>query len=275
MVPIFCQICDYDRDGIRTRSGQITEDGKFLGEKIQIERDGEGHVVQRSRISTIDGQVFDQEKEGPFGPVENIYPRGPVVRTTRTYDRLGNLAELLSFNASDRRVSREMIHANADGQETERAVWGEDGQLEYRESYDPETDFRRFESFDRSGAPKVAYTFSHGKVLTFWSATDETQYGDSFFNGEGNGNIKSFHCRKGGDCEISRVHYTYADSTKLNPTSVEWRDSEGTLRYAAYYQYEFDDHHNWTTRTIWVLSPEIPERTLYETDTRVIGYWER
>ena len=288
VMPIYCEVCEYDPDGTRTRKGQITEEGKFLGENIKIVRDSEGHVIQRSRISTTDGQVFDEEKDGPFGPVENIYSMRPIVpttivRTTRIYDRLGNLAELLSFDASGQQVERDMYRTDSDGQQTEHAVWGRDGQLEYRQTYDPETDFQRFESFDSSGAPKVTYTFAHGTVLTFWSATDEpNQYGDSFSDGDGNGNFNCFHCHKGGDCEISRVRYSYANSTKhwrswwlMNPTTVERRDSEGTLRHAAYYQYEFDDHHNWTTRTIWVLSPEIPKRTLYETDTRVITYWER
>jgi len=55
----------------------------------------------------------------------------------------------------------------------------------------------------------------------------------------------------------------------------EWRDDSGKLKYATWCEYEFDELHNWTKRTVWVLSPEIPERTLYETDTRIITYWTK
>ena len=69
------------------------------------------------------------------------------------------------------------------------------------------------------------------------------------------------------------MRYSYADSAKRYPASAEWRDSSGNLLYATYFDYEFDDRNNWTKRTIWVVSPEIPERSLYETDTRTIAYW--
>ena len=254
----------------------MSDDGRFLGEDIAIVRDGQGHVVERTRISTIDGKVFEREKNGPFGPVEETYPDGPVARSTKTYDRLGYLSEWLSFDANGQQVSRQTIRTNPDGQWTDRAVWDKNGHLTYRETYDPETDLQRFESFDSSGAAKVTFTFAHGHVLTFWSATDEpNQFGSSFSDDRGNGNFSRFNCHKGGDCEINPIHYTYADSSKRNPTSVEWHNAEGAIVNAAYYEYEFDDQHNWTKRTVWVRSPEIPERTLYETDTRVISYWDR
>ncbi|WP_353072424.1 hypothetical protein [Tunturiibacter gelidiferens] len=46
--------------------------------------------------------------------------------------------------------------------------------------------------------------------------------------------------------------------------SAEWRDGDGKLLYAAYYDYEVDSRRNWTRRSIWVISPELPERKLYE-----------
>jgi len=61
---------------------------------------------------------------------------------------------------------------------------------------------------------------------------------------------------------------------KRNPTSAEWRDAEGRLLYAAYYEYELDAFQNWTHRKVSVWSSDNPERTPYEDDTRTITYWQ-
>ncbi len=275
--PIFYRECEYDSEGNRIRYGQKQPDGSFVGEAVEIVRDGERHVIQRTRINAADGKVFEQEKDGPFGPVEETYFDGPVVRSTKSYDRLGNLSEWLSFDASGQQVSRFMTRTNADGQWTERANWGKDAQLEYRETYDPETDFQRFESYDESGAVRVAFTYSHNKVQTFWEASDKPhQFGDSFTTDLEKGKMDTYTCHKDGACDVAHVQFTYANSTTHQfPTTAEWRDGAGKLLYATWCEYEFDDQHNWTKRTVWVLSPEIPERTLYETDTRVLSYWSK
>jgi len=274
VMPLFCRDCAYDPDGSRTKSGQTLDSGEFVGEEINLTRDGLGHIIARTRVNVSDGKIIQQETDGPFGPVQEIYSAGPVARSTKSYDRLGNLSEWLSFDASGQQVSRSVIRTNPDGQWTERAAWGKDGQLTYRETYDPDTDFQHFETYDDSGAVKLTFTFSHDKVQTFWSATEEpNQYGSSVVANKGKGDFDQFLCHQDGHCDVNHVHYAYADSTKQNPMSVEWRNSDGMLLYAAYYQYDFDAQHNWTKRSVWVLSPEIPERTLYETDTRVITYW--
>jgi len=277
VMPISCRDCEYDSEGNRIRAGQKQPDGTFSGENIEILRDGQGHVIQRNRINTTDGKAFEQEKDGPFGPVEEIYFTGPIARSTKTYDQLGNVSEWLSFDANGRQVSRSIVRTNPDGQRTERATWGENSQLQYRETYDPENDFQHFESYDDSGAVRVTFTFSHNKVQTFWEASDEAnQFGDSITVKLGNGNFDAFSCHKVGACDVVHVRYSYADSsTHQFPTTAEWRDDSGKLQYATWCEYEFDDQRNWTKRTVWVLSPEIPERTLYETDTRIISYWRK
>ena len=122
-------------------------------------------------------------------------------------------------------------------------------------------------------------------MQTFWEASDEPdQFGDSItttfdksnIDMFSQGNIDIFSCHKDGACDVTHVHYTYADSSSHQfPTTAEWRDDSGKLQYASWSEYEFDDQHNWTKRTVWVLSPEIPERTLYETDTRILTYWTK
>jgi hypothetical protein len=62
---------------------------------------------------------------------------------------------------------------------------------------------------------------------------------------------------------------------KRNPISAEWRDSEGNLLFAAYYNYEMDSFRNWTYRQVWVWTPDLGDRALYETDFRGIAYWQK
>ena len=274
---VSCRDCEYDSEGNRIRSGQKLSDGTFYGENIEILRDDQGRVIQRNHISATSGEIFEREKDGPFGPVEELFSAGPIARNTKTYDRFGNVLEWLSFDASGQQVSRSITRTNSDGQWTEHASWGKNSQLQYRETYDPETDFQHFESLDDSGAVRVTFTISHNKVLSFWKASDETnQFGDSFTTNLGNGNFDMFSCQRVGTCDVTYVHYTYADSSSHQfPTTAEWRNDSGKLQYASWCEYEFDDQHNWTKRTVWILSPETPERTLYETDTRTMTYWTK
>jgi hypothetical protein len=264
-IPVFCMDCEYDADGNRTR---------FTGEIIKIVRDEQGHPIERTHINALDGSVTQREKDGPCGPVELLYFMGLAARSTKTYDANCNLAEWLSFDANGQQVSRSTFRTNADGQWTERATWGKDGHLSYRETYDPETDFQRFESYDDSGAVRVAFTFAHNKLLTFWEAPGQPNpFGASFGGDLGNGYFDHFSCHQDGSCDVSHVHYTYANSDHRFPATIEWRDASGKLLYEAWYEYEFDEHNNWSKRTVWVLSPELQTRTLYETDTRTIAYW--
>ncbi len=41
VIPVWCRECDYNSDGYRTKSGQLIN-GKFVGEKIALNRDGNG-----------------------------------------------------------------------------------------------------------------------------------------------------------------------------------------------------------------------------------------
>jgi hypothetical protein len=74
---------------------------------------------------------------------------------------------------------------------------------------------------------------------------------------------------------VIHVHYDFADPAMEKPKSAEWRDSTGKLVYGAYYEYQFDSHENWTYRKVWIVSPDDPNRTLYETNSRTITYWGR
>jgi hypothetical protein len=70
------------------------------------------------------------------------------------------------------------------------------------------------------------------------------------------------------------VHYEYADAPKRNLASAEWRDAGEKLLYGVYYVYTFDQKGNWTHREISVWNSELGTPTPYETDDRLIAYWE-
>ena len=112
-----------------------------------------------------------------------------------------------------------------------------------------------------------------GKLGSFWEQTPDPQFGDNFTRWWPDGELDNYVCHKDG-CEISYLHFDYLDAEKRNPTSAEWRDSEGNLKLAAYYDYQIDAYGNWTRRAVSVWSPSLGERKLYETDSREIEYWQ-
>jgi|HubBroStandDraft_1064217.scaffolds.fasta_scaffold02354_5 hypothetical protein len=276
LIPIWCRDCTYDQDGMRTRQGAITADGSFAGNTITVVRDADGKPVERTITSSPGGRVYIVERFGPFGPTETAtYQDGKLTSTGKiTYDSAGHLTQSISFGPDGEEQGRVEGRYAEDGTETSQIIWQNGGQLFSRMTFDPETDFQRFETFEPDGAAKLQFMFAHGKVLSYWTAVDEKrQFGDTFTDDKGNGNTNRFHCYRGGECDLSKVHIDYTDSTKRYPTSAEWRDADGNLLYAAYYEYEFDAQKNWTQRKVWVIGPEVSGRTLYETDTRTIVYW--
>jgi len=66
VLPVWCQDCAYDPDGMKTRSGQILDE-KFVGDNIELVRDPNGHIANRRRINASTGELFDEETWGPFG----------------------------------------------------------------------------------------------------------------------------------------------------------------------------------------------------------------
>jgi hypothetical protein len=277
LLMVACRDCTYDRDGMRTRQGQTDADGEFLGEVITVVRDGNGAAVERTFTSSLTGEAYRVEQLGPFGPTEMaLNQEGKLLCAQKiTYDRAGHQTEWITLDPDGSEKGRVESRYADDGTRTYQSGW-DDGQLNWRDTYDPETDFQRFEVFGPSGAETLEFTFSHDKVQTFWAATDEpNQYGDTISSEEVDGKTNRFHCVKGGECDAAIIHHVYADATKRDLKSAEWRDSNGTLQYAAYYEYEFDAQKNWTHRKVWVVTPELPDKTLYETDSRTITYWPK
>jgi len=274
--PLWCKDCEYDPDGSKTKSGDLME-GKFYGETIRLIRDADGHVTERYSYNAASGELQRHDVMGPFGKIEQkVYVKGKLAfRATYAYDQYGYLSETASSDAAGNSEGRTVFVNAKDGSRVRESTYGGNGQLSWEHIDDPEAKTEHFTTFDEFGLVKLTWTFAHGKLTSFWEPPDSPkQFGDNFTEEEGEGSYENFACHSDLRCDISRVHYEYLDGDRHTPKSAEWRDAEGTLKSAAYFDYEVDSYHNWTTRRVWVWSPELGERTLLETDFRVISYWK-
>jgi len=274
-LPVFCHVCEYDPDGTRTRNGQTTDTG-FTGENIQLTRDGKGKVIERRGIDAMTGELFREETLGPYGVTqEKNYNHGALSSSQiRHYDENGNLSEWLCFDAKGNLSDRTHYTTTKSGDTTEETNWDSKGQMKWQKLYDPVTDTDSMVTFDDAGVLKLSVVAVKGRVTSFWKQSEEPrEFGDSLNWFKGDGNAESARCHAGGSCDRSLIHYEYQDPPHRNPTSAEWRDDQGRLLYAAYAEYEEDQYRNWTHRKVWVIGPDLPERTLYEEDSRVIVYW--
>jgi hypothetical protein len=276
VTPIWCQECAYDYDGTRTKSGQ-TVDGIFRGQTIWLVRDANGHVTDRLVTDAVTGQLQSHITMGPFGKTGlTNYVRGKAdFRQTFGYDQYGNFSDLITFDGAGNQQAQLHITSTKDGQITERWVRGKNGQLDWDQTFDPETKVEHYTTFDDFGKVNLTWTVSRGNLISFWEPSDSPQHGDNFNERVGNNDVDNYACQSDGGCEVSHVHYEYADPKRHNLKSAEWRDSRGDLRFAAYYKYEMDSAGNWTYREVWVWTPELGERALNETDFRTITYWQK
>jgi hypothetical protein len=278
VMPIWCRDCEYDQDGTKIKSGQVVGED-FHGELIRLVRDGNGHVTDRFATDASSGQMLSHDVMGPLGKIEEtIYTTGDKVssRQTFSYDQYGHLTELVSFDAAGEQTGRVQTIRDKDGDFREETAWGKNGVLDRRQTFDPVTQVEHFTTFDSSGEVTLTWTVAGGKLTWFWEAPDSPrQFGDNFSEWPDDRDAENYACHRDGRCDISRVHYDFLDPKKRNPKSAEWRDSEGNLLYADYFEYEIDSNRNWTSREVWVWTPELGERTLYETDSRTITYWQK
>jgi hypothetical protein len=277
VAPISCRDCEYDPDGIKTKSGQVV-DGNFLGEIIQLVRDANGHVTDRFVENASTDELVRHEVVGPFGKAEQtIYQAGELYwRQTYSYDKYGHVTDWLTFDSTGKQISRTLTSTDKDGTVKETSVWGKDGELDWMQTFDPQTQVEQFTTFDRFGATNLTWTVASGKLISFWERPHSpSQFGDNFTEDAGNDTFENYNCHNDGRCDLSRVHYVYLDPKRHDPQSAEWRDSQGNLCFAAYYDYKIDSFRNWTYRRVWVWTPALGERTLYETDSRAISYWKK
>jgi len=276
VAPIWCKDCEYDQDGSKTKSGQLVE-GKFFGEVIRLVRDASGRLTDRFSYSASTDELRRHEVMGPFGRIEQkVYiERRLRSRSTFSYDRYGHLSGWLTFDASGKSEGGALTARDKEGTVTRRSIFGNNGELTYDQTFDPEAEVEQFTTFDELGKVKLTFTVVRGKLTSFWEPHDSpSQFGDNFTEPAGEGNFDNYACHSDLRCDVSHVHYQYLDGDRNTLRSAEWRDSEGKLKLAAYFEYEVDGFRNWTYRRVWVWNPDLGQRTLYETDFRAITYWK-
>lgn len=277
LVPIWCGDCDYDPDGSKTKAGQMA-DGKFYGETIRLVRDADGNITERFASSTSVPEWSRYERVGPFGNTEQVTNQNGNVfsRSIFNYDRYGHMAEWLSFDAQGNSTGRTEWKRLPDGVVTDQSTYSKDEELQWEQTYDPESTEQRFSTYDESGRAKLMWTVVHGKPTLFWDRSDTpSPFGAEFSEDAGENDTDTYACYKDGTCERFRIHYDYLDPHRRNMRSGEWRDAQGKLLYAVYYEYEIDSFRNWTNRQVWVWSTDLAERKLYEIDSRKITYWTK
>ncbi len=275
LYPVFCHDCEYSADGYRTRTGEVV-DGKFLGQTMTLQRDGTGHVAEIVGTDEVSGEVFRRAVIGPLGKTQETFFSGGKVTVQNffRYDTQGRMIDWLSLNGAGTQTDR-ILTTWGKTELTERTTWTTDQQMTSHVTFDPAANEQRFTTFDDSGAVAVSWTYRSGQMPSYWAASDAPiQYGAGFTDFGDKANPVSFDCHRGGACDLSNIHYEYADTAKQSPASAEWHDASGNLLYGAYYKYQFDEHGNWTHREVSVWSAKLGARTVYETDDRLITYWE-
>jgi hypothetical protein len=156
----------------------------------------------------------------------------------------------------------------------ESTVGHQAGEL-FDEEIDNKNNSHSFVRFDENGKPELQSYIQQGKVDSFWAASNKrNEWGSNSTNFTNRSDASRTSCMNNG-CTISHVHYEFVDEAKKHPLSAEWKDANGKLIYAAYYEYVFDSQGNWVRREVWIISPSHPNRTFYETDIRNITYSNR
>lgn len=148
---ILCDDCEYDPDGARTLSGDVM-DGKFYGSETNVTRDANGRVTERLVKATPDNILSHDEKVGSWGKTEEVdYQYGTIfARQFFQYDQYGHMSDWLTLDANGNQTGRTATKSTKGGTMLERTTWLHEGELSYRETYDPETDEESFTRYDAS-----------------------------------------------------------------------------------------------------------------------------
>jgi hypothetical protein len=267
---------EYDDKGYRTRMGELTgPNGEFQGQTSQFVRDANGRVIERTITQQPSQEVIERDVYGPFGLVEttDISSGKPTSVHALKYDQKGNLQEDTRLDGDGKPVFRTLYRRDPNGAWTERTMWLR-GRLHSHETYDPDSDFQRYEEYDDSGDVATSFTHLHDRIQSYWSASQDGNGGISMIDTLDNGDTITRNCHnQERTCDGHTRHSVYLDAARKNPSETELLSDDGKRLFHAHYEYQMDEHGNWTSRKIWVQSGEHGELILYETDSRTITYW--
>jgi hypothetical protein len=275
--PVGFKALEFDRDGNRVKAGEILHNGNFFGEIIRNIRDPDGHITQRLYTDFVSGKLSHEDWFGPYGILRSdIYIRGELFqRQLYTYDEQGRMSMRTTQDGKDTVIEGRVMKTANDGQEVKESTVGHVAGELFDEEIDNKNNSHLFERFDENGKPELQSSIHQGKVDSFWAASNQrNQWGSNSTSFTNRSDASRTSCTNNG-CTTSHIHYEFVDEAKKHPLSAEWKDANGKLIYAAYYEYVFDSHANWVRREVWIISPRHPNRTFYETDIRTITYWNR
>ena len=273
-LPAGCPECEYDPEGNRIKTGQII-DGEFRGDVVRFLRDSTGKVIEKI-AENYNGEMYRREVIGPYGITEQDgFENGKLIsRSFWFYDANGHLTESRNYDRDGVIVGSSFSMIDASGNFKEEWDSGPNGgfSLHFVETNDPKTDTFTFTNFNENGSIKVTFTTVGTKVISYWQEPNEQQvFGSNFFMDPVGKTQESYSCHSDGSCD--HVISYFPDEARHHVSQIEWHDPAGVLKLSADYKYELDQFGNWTKRTVWVWSPELGERKLYETDFRTLKYW--
>lgn len=275
-LPVSCSECEYDPEGNRIKTGQLI-DGEFRGEVVRFLRDSTGKVIEKF-AENYEGEMYRREVIGPYGITEQDgFENGKQIsRSFWFYGANGYLSEFRNYNRDGVIVGGSFSMIDASGNSKEEWDYGPNDSfsLHFVQTYDPKTDTVTFTNFNENGSIKVTFTTVGTKVISYWQEPSEQQmFGSNFFMDPVGKTQESYSCHSDGSCD--HVISYFPDEARHHVRRIEWHDAAAVLKVCADYEYEFDQFGNWTKRTVWVRSPELGERKLYETDYRTLKYWSK
>jgi hypothetical protein len=273
-LPASCQECEYDLEGNRIRTGQII-DGEFRGDVIRLLRDNTGKVIEKI-VENYKGEMYRREVIGPYGITEQAgFENGKQIsRSLWFYDGNGHVSEYRNYDRDGVIVGSSFSTIDANDNFKEEWDSGPNGSfsLHFVQTNDPKTDTFTFTNFNENGSIKVTFSTMGTKVISYWQEPSEPQvFGSNFFMDPVGKTQESYSCYSDGSCD--HVVSNFLDEARHHVSRIEWRDAAGVLKLSGDYEYDLDQFGNWTKRTVWVWSPEIGNRKLYETDYRTLTYW--
>jgi YD repeat-containing protein len=270
-----CEKCDYDQDGNRIWSGQM-EGTNFRGQSTRFIRDANGIVTERVEQNE-EGQVIGRSVMGPFGAVEDIqYSDGQQeLRRTFRYDDKGNVIEIVNLDPTGAENNHSTMTYDEAGHVVEEWDRGRNDSFEFHfvHTYDSKTHFETWTTFNENGSAELSWVLQDTKMLSYWQSGDGPVLGSAFLmdSGPRMQEARNYYS----DGSFDRVESEFLDEQKRNVKRVERHSPTDELVNVADYEYEFDLLGNWTKRSVWVWTPGLGQRTLYETDYRTIEYWNK
>lgn len=276
VMPVASGETEYDVEGNRIKSGQVL-DGEFRGEFTRLVRDESGRVTNRI-VEDYKGEIVRREMMGPHGLTEQYgYQNGKQTsRATWNYDGNGHISDFHRYDQNGAEIESSVSISDASANFKEEWDYGLNRtfSLHFLQTYDPKRDIWEFTNFNEDGTVKVAIRTEGTKVLSFWQEPGQDQiFGSNFFMDPVGKTQESYSCHQDGACE--HIITYFPDEARHNVSRVERHDPTGVLKQSADYEYEIDQFGNWTKRAVWVWSPELGERKLYETDYRTLKYWNK